>query len=608
MKRSDQSRAVWVRRYAIRQLNNWGEDCEEELRRANQFWNKLVEIDLAANEAFNKATSDNPQVIEYQENVDFLRQQREDLVTERMRQRKESRSRKVDPIIMTRLRENSILLKTTNDKLKKAKRQAREQIKEKLQELDTYRREQIKRARQDSGVYWGTAGILQDKFETARQAVLTRRTRGQKAEMQFRRFQGDGLFNVHFSDGLPTSEFGIKSSRGRAAVLQNNNLTITAFSERSGEPREITRNRTIKLPNGTLKTLNETLVTRGIGTPRSLSMDLVLHRSLPELSADADLRIKDIQVVLRKNPNYHQFMKSHKQWDVRRSAAVITMTAKESEFIDIEPTAGAVAVNLGWRLLSDGSLRIATIVGQKWPTEYVILPRARLRLAEIIEEMRSQRDLVLATMLPRLRGLPWDTAPPAIRIFGQALAKAPKLGPRSLARLVIEWKALDCHWCEDDLTVFEEWRKNDNVWLYRGEKAKRKFFGERKYRYQLAAKRIAERASVILLDEVDFSELARIPKDRDPKFEMAIRRNRQLAAVSELTLEIKHQAAKYRREIIFQKGPSTFVECHICGKPLDVPQNHKMDLTYFHDYCRATLDQDDNNCRIRLKRWLEAAD
>jgi hypothetical protein len=215
-----------------------------------------------------------------------------------------------------------------------------------------------------------------------------------------------------------------------------------------------------------------------------------MHRPLPD---DPELRVKQIDLVLRPNPDWHRLMPEHDRLLRRDSCAVVTATMPAGSTVIARPAIEtALAVNLGWRALPEG-LRAATIVGERDPgMRFVVLDQRLLDLYERMRERRGVRDRELEEILPELRRLPWHSAPPAIAVFGGDLARAPRLGQRSLARLVIEWKIEAPQWRPEDLARFEAWRKEDNRLRSHEAAARRRFYGRRREQYRLEAKRIAE--------------------------------------------------------------------------------------------------------------------
>ena len=601
MKRSTNAPAdLVIRRYGVTGLSDWDDDVTDELRRANALWNKLVEIHRHAQTEYDAALAEDAGVVAAGERVAALSMQLDQLRAERKAQRRASRSRSFAPEIRVEMDRLYALLRTAKGAHKSAKAAAKAGRVPVLQRIEAERRAASEEARRHSGIYWGTANAIAAKFETARSAILKKRAVNLPADLHFRAFRGEGLIHNQITGGGITLEQ--LRAGGRAVQIEGAGkratLTMTAYSRQTGEPRIFRRYRKGKI---------ETVTTRGPGEARRLSAEINLHRAVAPPDADTgNLRVKDVELVVRRNRFATRLTPAHDRWSVRDSRAIITMAAPAGTTQIDHPADEIIAINLGWRLTDDG-LRIAAIVGtdRRKETEFVYLPRALLDLADRQEELRSARDRALDAIKIPLRGISWHLAPATLREEGQRLAGSPKISPMRLARFVVDWQLDAASWRSEDLARFKAWRQQETRLRSNEDRARQRFLGRRREHYRLTAKRLVKRARIILLDAVDYAAMARLPKDDDPALPPAARRLRFLAANGEFVMELRNQVRKFRdREIIEQPGPSTWTWCHIGKHPLEVPAELRAELRYYCGPCRTWLDIDENNASFRLARYL----
>ena len=234
---------IVVRRWGLGDALDGGPDIDEELRRANSLWNKLVEIDRTSAEAYAAALAEHPGEAEAAAALQVLYDERTQLAEERRKQRRDNRSRRVAPNVMTDLAALAPRIATAKEALKAVRAEAKTAQRERLTALEGDRRAAVGRARRDSGVYWGTANAVVQYYESARSAVLRKRAQGQPAELHFRRYvPGGGRIRNQVMGGISTAEFA--AGRGSLRLdAANERLTLTAYSRNEAEPRELTRMR-----------------------------------------------------------------------------------------------------------------------------------------------------------------------------------------------------------------------------------------------------------------------------------------------------------------------------------------------------------------------------
>jgi hypothetical protein len=117
---------VVIRQYRLMPPENWGEDCEEQLRRMTALWNRLVEIDRAHCDKYRAATADDPIVKELRGKYNAATAGIERLIAGRKEARAQARKRVPTPEIDDRIAALKIDRKTIAAQLGEATRKARE--------------------------------------------------------------------------------------------------------------------------------------------------------------------------------------------------------------------------------------------------------------------------------------------------------------------------------------------------------------------------------------------------------------------------------------------------------------------------------------------------
>jgi len=577
-------RDLIVRKYAVKGLAGWNDECEQELRRCTDLWNLLVEQHRAA-------------------------QQRREATEDRDPAVRTAREALKELAAATPPDENAIKAARAalNEELKRVRKIP--STKAALQRIEIERREAATTARQKAvldGLYWATASAILDGFTTARSSMLAKRGAGIAADLHFRRHDGGGrIVNQFTNGGLPLNAFLNRATEA--------GIPMTATVKNDAEPMPKTRMRRGK---------EETVQWRPPGEPHEIVVQAVLHRTIDsgirqDFAGDPDVRIKSVSLVRRENKDWTRLMPPRDRFLTRDNAFVVTASAAAGSTIIDAPGREIVAVNLGWRKVPDG-LRVATIVGQRedWPrlcrrpdrgmiaddSYFRVIPEAKLALPTRADELCGERDKLLAEMTPMLRRLPWADAPPAIVDLGSALAAAPKFGSRSLARLVVDWLLDAPEWQPEALAELESWRKHrDNHLRNQAKSALRHFIGWRGDWYRVLAKQISERATIVVTAVTDYSVLARIAAAGPAK---AASHNRFLAANGLMMAELKRAMRARGKHVAEIGGIFTWRECQVCGRTLDVPTDIKADLHYMCR-CGVTLDIDTNHCAALLRQFVE---
>lgn len=305
--------------------------------------------------------------------------------------------------------------------------------------------------------------------------------------------------------------------------------------------------------------------------------------------------------------------------------------------------AGAVALHLGWRQKPDGSLRVAYWVGSDGAEAEVVLTAEqvrRLRLPADLESIRDKNFDAARAAFALLRAA--GGVVPGDPVVGMG---EPRMMPEWLlgaTETVGQWKSADrfCdvvtrwlpeygHFAADgglnraperlfETTETNGWRpppegtawtvRDFAIWarkdLHLADWAacgRRKALAWRDDSYACVAAMLARRYERLIVDNTDYSELARRPNVDDEGDNQSSRSNRQLAAASRLRDRAKMAMAARGAEVIQADASGGTQTCPTCGC-IDKHLDSAKAIQVTCEACGAVRDQDRAFGEIMLLR------
>jgi len=542
-----------VRRYQLRKPTGWNAECEDQLRKQNQFWNQLVEIDHQFRARYRALLSENPEVAAAEAALKLLTDERTGLIAERKQRRKAARASIDSSDIDSRLADLKAEIATASAVVKAAKTVAKEGLQQDRSALSHEHFEAAKKARQDAnadGLWWGNANAVFKSYQTARGRAMREGT-----ELKFHAYRGEGRITNQ---------------------IQNGGITVDDLFEGRHPQVQVTTAR-----NGS--DLSATVYARGRAERKNVTWPMRMSRPIPE-----DAKIKEVVVTRKKIASHY------------RHAVVFTAIREEVEPLP-PPNGPSIAIDLGWRRLTK-RLRVGTVLGEgdNQPT-YVICPEKTLTDIERCEKLRSRRDELRNSVLLWLTNLDWDAAPEPLRDLGKSLRLSPASAAGRIARLAILWRDYD--WGAKERARCEEWRRTDKRIWEEEANLRDKALYRRTDNYRKAAKAIAERACVVILKGFDMARAARKETRAGDETNQvrAMRRYRTLAAPGDLRRWVIIQAEKRGVPIQYDERTSNNLH-HLCGTANDA--HDPAASRRYCSHCEAYYDVDENACRNMLLRYV----
>lgn len=427
----------------------------------------------------------------------------------------------------------------------------------------------VRRARAECGVWWGTYLAVEQAVESACQKT--------KGPPHFKRWTGDGLVAVQVQKGMTAGQLlGRADTRLRLEMETGparhaGKARITIYG-RSGSKR--------CRPRGTLW-----LRVGSEGRdPVWARVPVSLHRELPADAVIMGCQVVRRQVAVRRKADgaFHPYY----EWSVH-------FTVRTERQRPMTGT-GCCGVDVGWRLLPDGSLRVAYVVGEDGRDQDVRLPPkllARWKLCEDLQSIRDNRFLRIKGDLANWLGREGTVTPDWFR--DQTATLPQWRGKGRLASLVRRWTGERFAGDEMAFRLARQWLGHDaHLWQYQRhnrQKAER----TRKHLYRRLAAELAGAYGQVSVEDCDWRELARLPTtESNTAVNETARYWQRVAAVGMLRQCLTQRGAGP------EKGENTTRECCRCGQVNTFEDQAPLVLPY----CCGPLDQDCNAALVLLAR------
>lgn len=284
----------------------------------------------------------------------------------------------------------------------------------------------------------------------------------------------------------------------------------------------------------------------------------------------------------------------------------IMLTIDEATSVPLRESGAILAVNLGWRNLRDGGLRVAYAIGSDGHEEEVRVPPEYTAGVAHVDSLRSIRDRLHETAKRALAN--WCEEHPAPGWLTAEIRYLPQWRTqRHLAMLVVSWRERRFDGDETMFMTLDAWRKKDRHLRFWECDERAKLLRRRKDFYRCVAARWAERYARILITDMDLRDFAELPAPEDGAATSgnAQRRSRMLAAPSELRDAVKNACSTRGASFEPAKGAHKTETCNACAGVLAFPARAELEHTC--PLCGARWDQDANHCKNLLASDAVAA-
>lgn len=541
----DQGSTTRVYQYGAVPLGPFPEDGIESLFKANQLWNRLVEIHRDNQQEYEEARR------EADAEYGILAKQLDDVEEKIRKSRQERRNARMKA--RTRLSDHPAIREVDDrrqvlfderrklwDAIKVPRDRAKKTMDDKLiQETFNERVKVAGRVGNNPGLSADTCDEVRRNFREARVKVL----KDPRSQLRFHRFDGSGYFQFRFRDKSSGAKrdgvsWSYLSSKGSD---DDRSFTLAPSMARSGVPRLRLR---VKVAGGA-KAADKVYA----------DFDLVLHRPIPD-----GAQINNAKLMRRRVGDRFKYT-------VNFSVRVPDVSSVAS------PDDDAIGIDIGFRRLSDGSIRagyVASISGTL-PAEPIVVPEAfikRINHVRALQEKMDEAATALGNVIkPFLKGgavLPEDH--PRYRLV-RAIAAAPSNVTLSLeqAYKLGSWFRSEPHTLPTAMQnhLMNWWDKNAHAYREM-HNLRKKTLAYRKEMYRLLAHRLVSFRIPIGCEEIDLREFAEV-RDVDNPLSDAALSQRFLVSNSELIGAIKNAANREGIPFKVVNPVNTSRTCSACG-------------------------------------------
>lgn len=483
---------VLIRKYGLLDPIDWGSDCQDQLLLQNSLWNRLVRIERDAQAHSRQVLSADPDYARLVAEIEGLDAEIAHLWRAR-------RSVDYGTAAANEIVAEVRALIGTRRQLAQRERLLRATLRPRyaapLLQVDIERKAAVKRARQDSGLWWGNYNAVCNAYERARARALQT-----GATLRFRAFDGTGRFRNQIVGGMSVDDlFAGRHSQVCAANLPSGAHTHPVRAERRRRSRT---------------TLTATVYTVA-RERRNLTWPMIMHRPIP-----ADARIKEI-IVTRKREGLRF------RWD-----AIFVCTRRDASARSPQ-LPNSARVSLALQETDEGAVHVATVSDSEGHAEHLYLPALLAKRATYIESLRTRAESRQNEMRERLSGwLATATFPAELDPLARQAARSASSLP--LTQLALLWRAhpdFRSDWHE----TLEQWRRADKREYIEVTNLQQKTIGLRRQHYQCEARRLAERYGSITLSAPDLD----VPRSL-----------RRLVAISEFVEWLQTQCAKTGTQLV----------------------------------------------------------
>ena len=529
-------------RYGLRAPTVGADVVDEQFYLAHKYRNQLAEIELRRRAAHDAVLAELAPDVSRLTQLEATAKENLSAAAEALKSaRVAARSKRKDDAgqraVVKALRDR---LKAIRAELKVAKAHARTDatIQKRLAIVDAEDLCARKRARAESGLYWGTYCQVEQAASAMRRGKPPR----------FLRYSGGGKIAVQIQITRPMRA-------ADAYTCQDTRLRIEPINHDA--PGKTARYTRLWLRVGSTETRD----------PVWAIFPLYLHRDPPP-----EATIKWAYVVRRRVGTKHRYH-------------LILVLAEVPETRPMANT-GYVSVDPGWRAKQDG-LRVAYWIGSDGEEGEVELPAAAVSRWGKADGLRATRDANMnaakAQLIETLGRM--DARP-------EWLVEATKTLPhwRSAARLAslaIRWRENRFGGDAAAYEALEAWRKQDKHLLEWEANNRRKAVAWRDSYYRDFASQMAQRYRELRLEATDWRRLAKRPEPEEDDGEHGdARRNRTIAAVGRLGEILRERFA-----VVAGVAPEyTTQDCAHCGQRDAFDAARQLVRTCKH--CGKTEDQD----------------
>jgi hypothetical protein len=462
-----------------------------------------------------------------------------------------------------------------DEKTRKAERKAafkREDVREQLRLLEKEEYEEARKLWLASGLYWCNYGEVTLAWQQAKKRP--------DGDLHFHSWHNQpGKVVVRFQTGLPVQDaFSGSSNLLKLSAVPDAAYTSPVRAERRKLARSCVSIRVASVDR----------------KPVWLTLACILHRPLPP-----DGLIRSASILCDRVGLHRRFK--------------LVLVVEEPITRPATPNRnGTIGIDLGWRRLPTG-LRVAFWHDDNGNSGEIILSNYWLNGMTQVDNLRSIRDTKFneaRTTLMQFLARNRDIIPPWLEEQTPNLAR----NPRHLTAVVWHWLHNRFDGDTDIFSQMNDWRRRENHLHAYEDNLRDRLLRQRREQYRIFAAWIAKNYSIVRLENINLSDIARVKGGHGAGLPQPVRRYRQWAGCSILRSTIQNAIIREGVKYELVEPAYTTQRCHVCGALQEFDAANI--LTPTCPECGSTYDQDmraainisrntSENCWVKKEYSLE---
>jgi len=559
--------AYQVYSYFVKRILSGDDLAAEQRRHRTTYWNRLVEVERAYRAGMDAALGEHSAALaELEEAIAKAEERVEAAKAAIAKARQAARSKAKVPDELREASKAAIaVLKPLRERHKEMRAAlfADPAVQQRIEALEEERRAAQRDARHaavEAGLYWGNYLDVDGAYKAGRQGKGGRL-------LKFHAARREGTVSVWFQKGLPVA--GVDGADSRLQIVPVPTEDAAAEMARPRGPKQ-------PAPNMADRRIGRLRVGTGEErTPLYVEFAMLYHRPLPEHG------------VIRRASLVREEVASHARWR-------LLVVVNEGERKEPEPRDPIVGVDVGWRQLPNGDLRVACACTEEGEPDYLTLPARVVTAFEKADSLRAIRDRDLNANLAAL--VAWRreniTALPDWFIEATKTLSQWRSSAR-LAALVLRWRVNPFPGDEMAHDALEAWREHDkHLWTWEANE-RRNASARRREAFRLFAKRLAHTSGFVGLEKFNLRRVTGTDEEQDHAARMRV-----IASVGALRGIIRQTCA---RDGVCVKDDlpamHTTITCWQCGVQIQFDARTELRVTCPTPGCGITWDQDENAAR-----------
>lgn len=538
----------------------------DQLRKASDYRNKLVEIELARRAATDQTLRELcPGLLECEAALAEVTTQIDDVVAQQKGRNQRARGMTDEADFREKLAE----LKPRRRELAAKRKDLRvgsfatAETQERLAAVNETSAAAVRTARAACGVFWGSYLLVEQAANMFRKG----------APPVFRGFRGEGRIAVQLQGGMTWAD-----------ATSGGDTRLRIVHSPQTEVRTTCNGTILPLPGAKQQSKLYTFWLR-IGSdgraPVWATWPMILHRVPPD-----GARIK-WAIVQRR------IIAGRERWS-------LTLSLEAEAFRRPQGDDDDVGVDVGYRSMPDGSLRVAYVHGSDGAGRDYRIDAGKIAEFRKVEDLQSIRDQHHNETRAALRDWLASHECPVWLVEATEHMHVWKRLSR-LDQLVVQWRGQRFDGDEEILSRLETWRtKERHLWQYQ-ENLRDQLVAWRKDFYRNVAADLTRQYRRVIVEQLDLRELHDVLRTAEDRDVHTPQRHAARTANLSLLLRCLREAA---RDFVVVDPAGTTSTCHICGGACE--WDHAAHIRHTCEHCGAEWDQDDNAARNILARGVVA--